>query len=195
MSLVNDMLRDLDKRKQLPIQARRVSGTLNKYREKTRAHPLLWLLVVVLCLLAGLGGGYFLFDKSNIVPLPAITTQVKMLQPVPVMNTDSQIIPVGADLAIVEEQVSEKGFSLRINGSKEFDYSISNRSSNSMSLQLEGVDSYDLGSSVIDGLSVLQLPESTLLELELDQDVDFQVFNDSGTGGFDLVLTATYREH
>src|SRR3989338_4268101 len=137
MSLVNDMLRDLDKRKQLPVQARRISGMLHTYNETRRTHPLLVLLLVLLCLLVGVGSGYFLFRKTISAELPDIVVATEVLAPAPAAAASVEVVPAGASLEIMEEEVSGNGFSLRVNANQKFVYSISNRSSNGMTLQLD----------------------------------------------------------
>ena len=69
MSLVNDMLRDLDRRRQLPVQAHRIGRVIDIADEEPRSRAVQLALVVVASLATGLAGGYLLMER------PANTTQ------------------------------------------------------------------------------------------------------------------------
>lgn len=114
MSLVNDMLRDLDRRKQLPEKAQRVSRIINtrEEAEKSRFHPLLVAALLVICLLAGMGGGYVLFSSSTAVPAAnerTITPAQAVREPVEV-SPEAVAEPAGSRELIAENEIRSAEF-------------------------------------------------------------------------------------
>lgn len=194
MSLVNDMLRDLDKRKRLPPQAARVIGVMENSRRVPRFDPR-WLAgIAVVGVLAGLAGGYWLFRQT---PLPG--------DAIDVANTDAPITapqPAPVEVAvntnnvmdIVQESAGEGGFSLRIKAAQPVQFNIVSRDTYGITLHLDGVNNYSGKPANLTGMSVLLESSGANIEIDLDVATDFSVFEDAETPGFDVVLQANYRQ-
>jgi tetratricopeptide (TPR) repeat protein len=107
-----------------------------------------------------------------------------------------QPAPVEASLEIADAQKSLAGFSLKLRGNRALAYSISDRSSRGIALEFAGVKAYENAGSKVEGLSVIQLPDRTLVELNLDREADIELYTDAGDQGdeFALVIEATYRK-
>lgn len=195
MSLVNDMLRDLDRRERMPVSMRRVGVT---YQEERRTSSAVVGGIVALCILAGFAGGYLFFykDKADSIPVAA---QLELAAPV--LAPASALVPegqqagkLGVQMSIAEEAVTGNGFSLRLSASEKVDYEVLERNSYSLKLQLKGVEQYSRSESIPGGVSIMQTPNATLVEFELNDPADFQVYEDAATDGFDIVMSASYRD-
>jgi len=201
VSLINDMLRDLSRRRPLPGQAVRVTGAINtRVTPKQDSRLGMVLLVAVF---AGLVGGYFWLESRKVAQpvLPLQQPMVPALQaPVAVaqMETPSDseaanAADIAAVLNISEESSSVQGFTLRLTFSRRTDFGIRDRSSFGLTLAMEDIENFSHGTA-IDGISVLRTGDGVNLEVELPHPADFLVYEDMETESFDLLLTATYRQ-
>lgn len=196
MSLVNDMLRDLDRRRQLPVQAHRVGRVIDIADELPRTRAAHIALLVLASLAAGLAGGYFLMERPRDpardlaleVAAPAMQAEAPaaVLEPAPA--------PELRRLEVAEVVQSDTDFTLRLRGNQPIEYSITDRNNNGMTLRFEGLEAYDDRGESISGLSVIQMPDYTLFELELPADADLKLYEADDAAPFELVLSARYRE-
>lgn len=198
MSLVNDMLRDLDRRKQRPIgDGGRINSLIGFALAEAapRSRALLMPALVTAAVLAGVGSGYFLFDVFDDEVAP-VTAELPLIEdrliPAPVQQL--QAPPEAPRLQIADVLRNDTEFSLRLRGNTELGYAITDRSSTGITIRFDGIEGYDNGGTRVEGLSVIQMPDHTLLELSLGREADIELFEDSSSPEFDLVLAATYRK-
>jgi tetratricopeptide (TPR) repeat protein len=215
VSLVNDMLRDLNKRTPVSNQAARVHGAIQSSIESKRPRIKVGLIAAG-CVLAGLGAGYFYFETLGVqvvqVPLAA-TPQPQTLQPAvqnavpaaPVAGTpeSTQIAAVADPAADVPalENVAEirelamqpNGFTFIVETSEELSFEVRDRSAFGLTLHLDGVDRYDRAGATAPGMSLLMVTDGLDIGIELEEAADFLVREDSETPGFDILITASYR--
>jgi tetratricopeptide (TPR) repeat protein len=196
MSLVNDMLRDLDRRRQLPVQAHRVGRVIDIEDDAPRPRAMQLALLILVSLGTGLAGGYWLMERPDtkvpdlILSEPATVTTVPVQPPEP----DPLPLPQESTLEVAEVLQNNSEFSLRLRGNQPLDYSITDRNNNGMTLKFDKLDAYDDRGTSITGLSVIQMPDYTLLELELPADADMKLYEAEAAEGFELVLSGRYRE-
>lgn len=200
MSLVNDMLRDLDRRRQLPVQAHRVGRVIDIADDVPQSRVVQAALLVLVSLAAGLAGGYLLMERPGstaqdlmqtvAAPIAAVTAPVATPEPVAALAP----VPAARSLEVAEVDQTDNDFILRLRGSQRLDYSITDRNNNGMTLKFDRLDSYDDHGETISGLSVIQMPDYTLFELELPADADMNLYEEEAGAGFELVLSARYRE-
>lgn len=191
MSLVNDMLRDLDKRKQLPVPMRRI-GVIS-YPDDRRTNSMVVVGLVALCVVAGFGSGYLFFNWGNTEIVP-VAPSLEYAAPVPELAQVNNIVEAkGMQLDISEEAVSKDGFSLRLRASNKVDFTVLERNSYSLKLQLQDAQLFAMPDNVPSGVSIIQMPNATVVEIELNNPADFQVYEDSDTTEFDIVMAAAYR--
>jgi tetratricopeptide (TPR) repeat protein len=199
MSLVNDMLRDLDKRRRLPPQAARVNHMMEKHQPNPRvASP--WIAgAVSLSVLLGLAAGYLMFRPAS---EPAAVTSAPAMEDSG-SNLDGSAVPAQAanvavavsnTMNIVQEQGNELGFLLRIKAAQPVRYNIVSRDTYGITLHLEGIDNYSKDAADLTGMSVLLESGGANVEIDLDAATDFKVFEDSNTAEFDIVLQASFRQ-
>ncbi len=195
MSLVNDMLRDLDRRKQFSPDGGRINGLIGSDLDESRPNAALLPLLIAVSVLAGLGAGYFLFDRDAAEPvLPATPMVSEPVAAVPEVHS-LQTLPEKTRLEIADVSKTDESFSLRLRASSALAYAITERSSTGIALKIDGVEAWDNGGTKVEGLSVIQMPDHTLVELTLDREADIELYaNPETTGsGQELVLAASYR--
>jgi tetratricopeptide (TPR) repeat protein len=191
MSLINDMLRDLDRRAGLPDVNRRLGGLFNTGPE-TSTSPLPLLLLVGSCVVAGIGAGYLLFRPAA---LEVSVAAVPQPSPAPAAELRSlEALPQPVRLEVVSLEHDSNSLSLRLRGSQKLSYAITERSRSGIALRIDGIDQYDGRSQRVDGLSIIQMPDHMLVELALDREADIQLYSDAAGNGTELVLAAAYRE-
>lgn len=193
MSLVNDMLRDLNRRTPVSNQAARVNGTISSQQLHANKPDSRVGVALVLLVVAGLLGGYLYFEKikSSVAPLP------QAVRPVAPVAASTEPAPV-ADAAkvvlnIIQEISSDVGFTLRVQASADVDYAIVDRHAYGLTLHLDGIDNFDRSSTNIGGMSVLLAGGGVNIEFDLNNPVDFMVYEDAKTDAFDILLSATWR--
>ncbi len=212
MSLVNDMLRDLNKRTPVSNQAARVHGAIHSSIESKR-RPVKVGLIAAGCVLAGLGVGYFYFETMGVqvvqVPLAA-TPQPQAVQPAAQNPATATSTPVSTETAAVAdpagivpavENVAEirelamqpNGFTFIVETAEEVSFEVSDRSAFGLTLHLDGVDRYERTGATAPGMSLLMVSDGLDIGIELEQAADFLVREDSETPGFDILITASYR--
>jgi tetratricopeptide (TPR) repeat protein len=213
VSLVNDMLRDLNKRTPVSNQAARVHGAIQSSIESKRPKVKIGL-VVAGCLLAGLGIGYFYFETMGVqvvqVPLASAPQPV---QPVaqtaqPAANIANTAVPAqdtaaaepAANLPAVENiaeirelALQPNGFTFIVETSAQTTFDIRDQSAFGLTLHLDGIDRYDRTGATAPGMSLLMVSDGLDIGIELEQAADFLVREDSETPAFDILVTASYR--
>lgn len=207
MSLVNDMLRDLNKRTPVSIQAARVHGTINSSIENKRPR-FKFGLILAGGLLAGLGGGYLYFESMGVqvvqVPLARVPAQQGVVAPSavqPEATTQSQApapvepatVASGNIVEILEQSIQPNGFTLRIKATEQVTFDVRDRSAYGLTLHLDGIDDYSRANTTIPGVSVLQASNGLDIGIELNDPTDFLVYEDADTEEFDILLTASFR--
>lgn len=209
MSLVNDMLRDLNKRTPVSNRAARVHGAINSSidnkRPKTRAG-----LILAGGLLAALTAGYFWFESARVqlvqvplAPAPAIVTTPRNVAPAPaVTNADApaNAAPITADMPAIEllaefrELATQPtGFTLLIELSETTTFDVRERNANGIVLHIDGVDRYDRSAIGVPGMSLKLSGDGLEVGFALNEPVDFLVREDGETPNFDILVTASYR--
>jgi len=198
VSLVNDMLRDLDRRGKQSQQVRRVNDV---FRSRTvaapRHNPLLVAALASLSVVAGLGGGYLLFAGET-APQPAAEMALPMLpaavaaMPAPVIE-ETVVAPVPVVLDVVRQSNARDGFSLRLSANGPVTYRVANRSATGISLYFDGIASVASRPLDIPGLSLVQSEGRVELDYDNDTRTMFQVYEDSDTTEFDVVLSASWQ--
>ena len=212
MSLVNDMLRDLNKRTPVSNQAARVHGAIQSSIESKRPRIKVGLIAAG-CVLAGLGVGYFYFETMGVqvvqVPLAAIP-QPQAVQPVAPATQPAASTPAATDItaaaapavnAPAVENVAEirelamqpNGFTFIVETSEETTFDVRDQSAFGLTLHLDGVDRYDRTGATAPGMSLLMVSDGLDIGIELEQAADFLVREDSETPGFDILITVAYR--
>lgn len=214
MSLVNDMLRDLNKRTPVSNKAARVHGTMNSSIESKRPRLRVGLFLAG-GLLLGLGAGYFYFESLGVqvvqVPLarviepattvaPGIDANSQPVATPPVQVAAEPAVTATPDTLAIENVVEIRelalqpnGFTLLIAASQETTYDIRDRSAFGLTLHLAGVDRYDRSGTTVPGMSLLLVSDGLDLGIELEQAADFLVQEDAETSEFDILVTASYR--
>lgn len=211
MSLVNDMLRDLNKRTPVSTQAARVHGTINSSIENKRPRIRLGLILAG-GLLAGLSGGYLYFESMGVqvvqVPLAVVPAQPgPVAQSATVTQTVAPEISTASEAAaaetlavasenvveILEQSVQPNGFTMRIKATERATFDVRDRSTYGLTLHLDGIDDYSRGNTTIPGISVLLVSDGLDIGIELDDQADFLVREDTDTEEFDILLTASFR--
>lgn len=196
MSLVNDMLRDLDRRRQLPVQAHRVGRVIDIEDDAPRPRAMQLALLILVSLATGLAGGYWLMERpgTEVQDLIRSESATVATEPVPAPEPEPLPLPQESTLQVVEVLQNNSEFSLRLRGNQPLDYSITDRNNNGMTLKFDKLDGFDDSGTSISGLSVIQMPDYTLLELELPADADMKLYEAEAAEGFELVLSGRYRE-
>lgn len=215
MSLVNDMLRDLNKRTPVSNRAARVHGTMQSSIESKRPRTRTGLILAG-GVLAGLLAGYFYYESAGvevtqvppaIVPAPAPVQTAAGSQPAvpvpeeqpPIAVQPAVVEPGGAIpaiesvVAIRELAMQPNGFTLLIEASQEAPFEILERSANRLMLHLAGVDRYERGGANLPGMSLLLVGDGLEIGVDVERAADFLVREDSETPGFDILITVSYR--
>lgn len=213
MSLVNDMLRDLNKRTPVSNQAARVHGAIQSSIESKRPRIKVGLIVAG-CLLAGLGAGYFYFETMGVqvvqVPLatvpqavqpapqaaapatPAVATaQEPAVAEAPEPAAEVPAVEIVAEIR--ELALQPNGFTFIVETSEKTTFSVSDRSAFGLTLHIDGVDRYDRTGATAPGMSLLMVSDGLDIGIELEEAADFLVREDSETPEFDILITASYR--
>lgn len=203
MSLINDMLRDLDRRAQLPDGDRRISSLFGVEFDEADNRRRLLPLLLGLCVLAGLGGGYLLFKPDADESTGPLTNQVneplavRALQPLQTNHTGAAATPdaaqLPASLEIAEARQHDSGLALRLRSNAALKYSVEERSERRLVLRVDDVASISNQAARVDGLSVIQMQDHTLVELELERASDFELYTNEVDEGFELLLAAEIR--
>ncbi len=213
MSLVNDMLRDLNKRTPVSNKAARVHGAIQSSIDNKRPKMRVGLFVGG-GLLAGLLGGYLYFESMGVqvvpVPMARVPTQSAAVLPQepPVVETPPAAValattsvatpasdtPAIENVAEIRElALQPNGFTLLIETSEATTFDTRDRSAYGMTLHIDGVDRYDRSGTTLPGMSLLQVSDGLDIGFELTEAADFLVREDTETAAFDILLTATYR--
>lgn len=214
MSLVNDMLRDLNKRTPVSNRAARVHGAIQSSIESKRP-KLRAGLILAGGLLAGLTAGYFYFESMGVqvvqVPLAVTPPPVQPIapapestplaapaaepaaQPAPVEDV-AATAPAVETLATIRELAAQpNGFTLLVELSQQAPYEVRDQSESGLTLHIDGVDRFDRAAANVPGMSLLLVGDGLELGLELAANADFLVREDSETPAFDILITASYR--
>lgn len=202
VSLVNDMLRDLNRRAPVSDQAARVNNAI-RARHSSSDKSSGRLLMVLALLLVVLLGGYLYMDRTGLLPAgaspPEVGAQAResaeplalatgiIVEPAPPQPMAAPVV------SIVEEAWSAQGFTLRLAASERVGFSVLERRTHGLTLQLAQVTSYERGALNIDGMSVLLTAAGLNVEFDLNRPVDFSVYEDGSTEHFDILLIASYR--
>ena len=162
MSLINDMLRDLDKRKRQSPQVARINTVLGgSAQAPVRAGnrmPLVMLAFISVTI--GLGGGYLLFTELQsrravldvaapaTVPSADVAASVPAPVPAPSVSDPNVTVPTADNspettpaapstnvLDIVQESSTDLGFSLRIRATRSVQYAITSRDTYGITLR------------------------------------------------------------
>lgn len=217
MSLVNDMLRDLNKRTPVSNRAARVHSAMHSSIESKRPRTRIGLMLAG-GVLAGLLAGYFYFESRGMqvvqvplavvpTPVPAPTESPESVAPEPAQaapvveaeapETSENLI---ADAPAIENVVEIRelamqpsGFTLLIEASHDAPFEVLERSTNRLLIHLAGVDSYERGNADVTGMSLLLVGDGLEIGLDVERDADFLVIEDSETPNFDILVTVTYR--
>jgi tetratricopeptide (TPR) repeat protein len=210
VSLVNDMLRDLNKRTPVSNQAARVHGAIQSSIESKRPRVKVGLIAAG-CVLAGLGAGYLYFETLGVqvVQVPLAATPAPAVQnptpAAPVASTPASTQSVAVPAPVVDvpavEIVAEirelalqpNGFTFIVETSEKTVFEVRDRSAFGLTLHLDGVDRYDRTGATAPGMSLLMVSDGLDIGIELEEAADFLVREDSETPGFDILITASYR--
>jgi Flp pilus assembly protein TadD len=211
VSLVNDMLRDLNKRTPVSNQAARVHGAIQSSIESKRPKIRIGL-VVAGCLLAGLGLGYFYFETMGVqfvevplAPTPQVVQPVAQNAepvapvasapaPVEIPAADTANVPAVENVAEIRELAMQpNGFTFIVEASEKTTFAITDRSAYGLTLHLDGIDRYDRTGTTAPGMSLLMVSDGLDIGIELEEAADFLVREDSETPAFDILITASYR--
>ncbi len=212
MSLVNDMLRDLNKRTPVSGQAARIHVAIESSIESKRPRARIGLIVVG-CLLAGLGAGYFYFESMGVqlvqIPLAPVpqplaqavqssTPAPAAAAPAPAQNVVAPApaaeLPAIENVAEIRELAMQpNGFTLLIETSEQTSFDVRDRSAFGLTLHIDGIDRYDRTGAVMPGMSLMLVSDGLDVGIELDRAADFLVREDSETAGYDILITASYR--
>ncbi|MGV3593469.1 MAG: tetratricopeptide repeat protein [Gammaproteobacteria bacterium] len=213
MSLVNDMLRDLNKRTPVSNRAARVHGAMQSSIENKRPRTRTGLILAG-GMLAGLLAGYFYFESAGVevtqVPLavvpapapaqnaasspPAVQDSVAPVAVQPAVSGPEDAMPaIESVVEIRELAMQPNGFTLLIEASEEAPFEILERSANRLILHLAGVDRYERGGASLPGMSLLLVGDGLEFGIDVERAADFLVREDSETPGFDILITVSYR--
>jgi hypothetical protein len=213
VSLVNDMLRDLNKRTPVSNKAARVHGALQSSIDSKRPKIRMGLILGG-GLLAGLLGGYLYFESMGVqvvqVPLAVVPSAPQASAPVtqniaPVTATEAPAETAAAADAnantpaveilveIRELALQPNGFTLLVEASQETAFEIRDRSAFGLTLHLDGVDRYDRSGTTVPGMSMMLVSDGLDIGIELDQSADFLVTEDAETPAFDILITVSYH--
>lgn len=215
MSLVNDMLRDLNKRTPVSNKAARVHGAIQSSIESKRPRLRMGLIMAG-GLLVGSLAGYFYFESMGVqvvqvpmaqipslpepaqatVPTPAAAEIPAAPAPAPAQAAvvDSAAAPaVETTVEIRELALQPNGFTLLIATSQETSFDVLDRSANGLTLHIDGVDRYDRSGTTVPGMSLMLVSDGLDIGIELERAADFLVREDDETPEFDILITASYR--
>lgn len=205
MSLVNDMLRDLNKRTPVSSKAARIHGAMLSSIESKRPRARMGLILAG-GLLAGALAGYVYFESMGVqvvqVPLAIVPSQPvpapEPAAPAPVVTqaaapATAETPAVEMTAEIRELALQPNGFTLLIAVSEQTRFDVLDRSASGLTLHIDGVDRYDRTGSTLPGMSLMLVRDGLDLGIELDRAADFLVREDSETPEFDILLTVSYR--
>lgn len=183
MSLVNDMLKDLDKRKRAPLQPGQ-SGVAIDYADDGHALPYKKIAIVVCVgVLTGLVGAYFLLGETPQSEVNSGTNFVPQISSAPVIETaqDEQSIPATNSVSarIAGGRETATGFEIRIEVSEQVPYEILSRTDTRLQLLIKEVQEIGNTASVINGMAVMRSSDGMLLSLDLDRAADVLVYENT----------------
>lgn len=211
MSLVNDMLRDLNKRTPVSNKAARVHSAFSARVEQPRRNARVGL-VLAGGVLVGLLAGYFYYESMNIptVQAPVViaprTPSAENLAPEPpqapaivaVAESTAQLAP--ADTTAIEMRAEFRelasqpdGFTLLIELSETTTFTVRERTASGIVLFIDGVDRYDRSGIGIPGMSLRLVDDGLEVGFALGQPTDFLVRENSETPNYDILITAMQR--
>lgn len=183
MSLVNDMLKDLDKRKRAPLQSGQ-TGVAIDYADDGNNLPYKKIGIITgLGVLVGLIAANFLLDETPQEPVNSGATPVQEISLTavtgapPIEQAIPESSPVNARIAGGRE--TSTGFEIRIEVTQQVPYEILSRSDTRLQLLIKEVEEIGNTTPVISGMAVMRSSDGMLLSLDLDRAADFLVYENS----------------
>lgn len=200
MSLVNDMLRDLDRRRRSPLQGNQPDTVFGHVLEEKGSTFRVAAAVVVVGILIGLAAGYFLTGQ----PVPGVdNSESRSVAVQPTMNTPPAASGGNEQAAESNPVVSARiaggretptGFEIRIEASAEVPFEILSRTDNSLELLVRNVGEIGNVQPVVEGMTVRQDTEGMILDLALTRDADFLVYESPGGERYALTVEGFWAE-
>lgn len=217
MSLVNDMLRDLDNRKRSGLNRSPIRDGIGTRLELKSIKPVLFISIALMGVLVGLGAGVYYFNPGNqSVPVIAIDSQA--LGSRALQSTDARPVAVDAN-NIAGETISEpvdptvgeagiqitgvnmvnndSGFTVTVSLPQFVSFEITSETAQQLNVLLPGVTISPgfptVQTEMIEALNFYQGEAGLNLNFELDEPADFLVHDEATIAGLDIIIEAVLR--
>lgn len=201
MSLVNDMLRDLDRRRRLPTGSA-VSGYRNDDNNDSGKASWKLVLLTVGGLVVGIGAGYLYFSQTfpSVTDNEAIAASGNRAESQATILDSSGITgdiqvqsvnatPAGNSVTAVVTSETERGFVLRLASAREFSYEVIARDRYSINILLNGIENFERN-AMIGGFSFIQSTAGVHAVIELNEPAGFLLDEQKNAGGMTLIIEA-----
>lgn len=195
MSLVNDMLRDLDRRRRLPSDS-----TPLRYDDdddmETVVHHWIIIALVVVGLLVGTLAGYFYFRQAGISAPEMAAAPEPQAPPVVETATQPVIATPARSISVAPAVTSPSGFVLKIASATVFVFEIVSRDNFGINILLHEVEQVASNAAGMPGFSLVQSEAGVNAIVELNESADYLVYQERGdveSPGMTLVIEAMLR--
>lgn len=198
MSLVNDMLRDLDRRRRSPVdqdQARKVLDVVMQRSGGVRKV----IAIAAGAVLAVVLAGYFVINNSVPQPAPQVANSADMpLQPggsgaaAPDMSVTAEPEPA-VTARIAGERNRSNGFELRLEATSKVPFEVLSRTGRTVSVLLTGVGELSNRITSIEGATAAIAGEGLVVTVAVDRESDFVVYENSNAFTFAVVIEGFWK--
>ena len=203
MSLVNEMLRDLDRRRRMPasLDSGGYATEDGPVATSGRNHYLLGLGIVIVLLIAVIAAVLI----NNNVPQQAPTVVSTPVSPVTETLVPRQVgsgtqvvgmVDTASSLPVARvagERQRSNGTELRIEVTEKVPFAIVSQSESALAVLLTGVGSVSNDFSMTDNATLEVTGEGLLLKLDNARDSDFVVYENTDGGNFAVIVQSFWR--
>lgn len=195
MSLVNDMLRDLDRRRRQPVNYDTIRQVFDADTDGSGGRRTIVMVAVAAVVAVAIAGVVYI---NNSVPQPAPQVAANANETPLALNMnqaaagDSEILPA-VTARIAGERSRANGFELRLEATERVPFEVLARSDNRIEVLLSGIDALSNQVSSLDGATVELVTGGLLVSIELDRESDFVVYENSNAFTYAVVIEGFWK--
>lgn len=209
MSLVNDMLRDLDRRRRLPAGISSSSYARDDGSERSAGSAWKVALLTLVGVIIGVGAGYLYFQRQamensvGIMSTPQPVNDTRTAAPSGNQATGGQTLvtqPVERSPAVARRRIAVTesvgdgdGFRIRIASQQAFSHQVVTMTDYSIDVLLEDIDAVASNAVTRGGFNLITSEQGVNAVIELNRRVSFRLTEekDMSDGGMTLVIAVS----
>ena len=195
MSLVNDMLRDLDRRHRMPSDASPHSYSIGGESSSSMLASWKLFIIITVGIVIGVSTGYVFFSSSEQVDL---STTLNAAPDFLVAGNESLQAPqslsgIEKSVSIFEDKISDDGFVLRVISASGFSFEVVSQDDYGITVLLQDISRIAHNDVEINGVAINQFDAGVSVAIKLNDKTNYLTYEERGAGssaGTTLVIEA-----